>query len=73
MTAMTAETNAISPVSREVAELLTGAGIRSRLRPLGLAEPIIVAPYLMLVRRGRRLSPVAERLRALVLAGMQAA
>jgi DNA-binding transcriptional LysR family regulator len=44
MTAMTAETNAISPVSREVAELLTGAGIRSRLRPLGLAEPIIVAP-----------------------------
>lgn len=63
--AMLASSDAVAPVSREVADLLvtTGAGGLVRLR---LDQKIIVAPYSLLSIRGRRLSPVAHRARELV-------
>lgn len=50
--------DAVAPVSREVADLLTrGAGLVT----LPLREAIVVAPYQLLSTRGRRLSPLAQR------------
>jgi DNA-binding transcriptional LysR family regulator len=64
--AMLATSHAVSPVSREVAELLKGAGAGTGIVPLPLRERIVVAPYSLLALRNRRLSPVAQRCRELV-------
>ena len=56
----------VAPVSREVASLLTGVGARPQIRVLPLRERIVVAPYLLLSTRGRRLSPIAQRCRDMV-------
>jgi DNA-binding transcriptional LysR family regulator len=62
--AMLATSHAVSPVSREVAGLLNGAG--SGIVPLPLRERIVVSPYSLLALRNRRLSPVAQRCREMV-------
>ena len=63
--AMLATSDAVSPVSREVAELLAGTGSGGIVR-LRLDEELAVAPYSLLSLRGRRLSPVAHRCRELL-------
>ena len=60
----------VTPVSHEVAALLT-AGSRD-LVTLDIAEAIRVAPYSLVTLRERRLSPVAARCRD-ILAGLVAA
>lgn len=52
-------TDTVSPVSAEVAGLLTG--MHSDLVTLPLAAPILVAPYALITLRGRRLTPAAAR------------
>jgi DNA-binding transcriptional LysR family regulator len=64
--AMLAAPDTVAPVSREVADLLVGAGPRPGILVLPLAERIVVAPYLLLSTRGRRLSPVAQRCHEMV-------
>ncbi len=68
MIAMLASSNAIAPMSREVSDLLcrqtTGAG----LCQLDIKAPISVAPYHLISMTGKRMSPVAGRLRDLLLA-----
>jgi DNA-binding transcriptional LysR family regulator len=59
----------VTPLSREVADLVTGR--RSDLAVLPLADPIAVAPYSLVTLADRRLSPVAARCRSL-LVGMLA-
>ena len=56
----------VAPVSREVADLLVGVGPRAGLVRLRLAERIVVAPYLLISTRGRRLSPLAQRFHDMV-------
>jgi DNA-binding transcriptional LysR family regulator len=57
--AMLATSEAVAPVSREVATLI--AGTRSAIAALALRERIVVAPYSLLALRGRRLSPAGQR------------
>ncbi len=68
--ALLKDPNTVTPVSTEVAQLLTGDG--RGLVVLPLAEPILVAPYSLVTLRDRRLSPVAALCRDL-LAGLVAA
>ena len=60
--------DAISPQSREVAELLKRGGIDTGLTTLDLADPITVAPYFVIRRRYQELPRAAERLLDEVLA-----
>ena len=62
--AMLTGSPAIAPVSAEVAELLTRAGVG--IVTLPLRERIVVAPYALLALRNRRLSPLAQRCREMV-------
>ncbi len=62
--AMLATSQAVAPVSREVAELVASVG--SGFVALPLRERLVVAPYALLALRGRRLSPVAQRCREMV-------
>ena len=62
--AMLATSQAVAPVSREVAGLVAGVG--SGFVMLSLRERLVVAPYALLALRGRRLSPVAQRCREMV-------
>ena len=57
---MLASSEAVAPVSREVAELLAGAGPAPGIVALRLRERIVVAPYSLLALRGRHLSPAAQ-------------
>lgn len=66
MIALLGTSDAIAPLSREVSELLGGNGGGLGLAVLPIREPIVVAPYHLLSPRGRPLSPLAGRLRALV-------
>lgn len=68
MIAALAESLSIAPIAREVSELLTGPRIGARLVRLPLQEQIEVAPYDLISARGRNLSPIANRLRAMVRA-----
>lgn len=67
MIALLSSSTAIAAMAREMSDLLSGPEVAARLVPLAVREEIVVAPYHMLTARRRRLSPVAERLRALVL------
>ncbi|MBK8456074.1 MAG: LysR family transcriptional regulator [Phyllobacteriaceae bacterium] len=70
MIAYLASSNAIAPISREVADLI-GAGVfGENLAILDLNEPIIVHPYHLITRRNQVISPLAGRLRDLVFAGL---
>lgn len=63
-----ARSDAIAPVSREVAELLHGTQPAPRMAELRLQRSLRVSPYFLLTLRARPLSPLAERLRDAVLA-----
>ena len=62
--AMLATSQAVSPVSREVAGLVATVG--SGFVTLPLRERLDVAPYALLALRGRRLSPLAQRCREMI-------
>lgn len=72
MIAMLASSNAIAPMSREVSDLLCRQTTGSGLRALDIASPVSVVPYHLIMLKGRRLTPVAARLRDLVLAEISA-
>ncbi len=61
----------VSPVSSEVADLIgrTGAG---RMKTVTLRQTIVIAPYHLIQRREDTASPLAQRLRDLVLAALSA-
>lgn len=67
--AMLEASDAVSPVSREVARVLAGGEAVPGLVALPLAETVVVAPYSLLSLRGRRLPPLAQRCLEIV-AGM---
>ncbi len=67
MIAMLASSNAIAPMSREVSELLCRQMPVGDLCTLTLDTPIVVTPYHLITVNGKRLSPIAARLRDLLL------
>ena len=58
-----AQSNAITPVSREVAELLIQPPVGAGFTILPTPRPIRVSPYFLLDLKRRPLSPLAKRLR----------
>lgn len=58
-----AQSNAITPVSREVAELLIQPPVKAAFTILPTPQPIRVSPYFLLDLKRRPLSPLAKRLR----------
>ncbi len=58
-----ASTDAVSPVSREVAELFSIKGMNGSLAAIDVEEPIVVNAYHLITRRNQVLSPLAMRLR----------
>ncbi|QJD16469.1 LysR family transcriptional regulator [Paracoccus sanguinis] len=62
--ALVQDTNALCPVSAEVARLAQGEG--HRFTTLSLARPFELSPCQLISRAARSLSPAAERMRALV-------
>ncbi len=71
MIAILVSSSAIAPLASEVSDLLLGDKVRARLVALSLKEPIEMSPYYLLQVKGRRLSPVANRLRRLVMAELE--
>ena len=67
MIAMLASSNAIAPMSREVSDLLCRQTPVGDLCTLTLDTPIVVTPYHLITVNGKRLSPIAGRLRDLLL------
>jgi len=57
--AMLRDPDVVTPVSREVADLLTATS--PRLCRMAIRETIRIAPYALVTLQGRRLSPVAAR------------
>lgn len=57
------QTNAITPVSREVAELLIRPPVQAAFTIIPTPQPIRVSPYFLLDLKRRPLSPLARRLR----------
>ena len=70
MIAYLASTDAIAPITREVADLLGPEGVRAGLVALDPEEPIIINPYHLISRRNQLMSPLAMQLRELVFAGL---
>ncbi|UUP18844.1 LysR family transcriptional regulator [Nitratireductor thuwali] len=66
MIALLVTSDAIAPLSREVAELLGGNNGGLGLARLPVDTPIVVTPYHLLSLKSRALSPLAARLHALV-------
>jgi DNA-binding transcriptional LysR family regulator len=60
-------TNAIAPVSCEVAELFAPNAAAGDLVALNLEEPIIINPYHVISLRSRIMSPLATQLHGLVI------
>ncbi|WP_265501618.1 LysR family transcriptional regulator [Paracoccus beibuensis] len=58
-----AQSDAIAPLSAEVAQLLTGPLVGARFTRLSIGRGIRVPPYYMLNLRRRPLSPLAQRLK----------
>ncbi|WP_235916632.1 MULTISPECIES: LysR family transcriptional regulator [Alphaproteobacteria] len=67
MIAMLAASNAIAPFSREVSDLLCRQTTGSGLTQLDIRQPISVAPYHLISLAGKRMSPIAVRMRDLVI------
>lgn len=65
------DSNAVAPMSAEVVALLDHPG--SMFCALDMAEDLIVPPYYVIEARSRTLSPVATRLKRLLLAELRAA
>jgi DNA-binding transcriptional LysR family regulator len=72
MIAILVSSSSIAPLASEVSDLLIGRQVGARLKVLSLREPIIMSPYYLLQMKGRRLSPLANRLKALVIAQLKA-
>ncbi|MGV8936588.1 MAG: LysR family transcriptional regulator [Allorhizobium sp.] len=72
MIAMMASSNAIAAMSSEVSDLLCRQGTGPGLKRLDINRPIIVAPYHLITIKGKRLTPVASRLRDLLRAQLEA-
>jgi DNA-binding transcriptional LysR family regulator len=70
MIAYLLSTQAIAPISREVADLLGPGGLAGNLVQLDLVEPIVVSPYYLIARKDQVISPLATRLHELVLAAL---
>lgn len=70
--AMLASSNAIAPLSREVSDLLCSTTTGSGLTRLTIRGTISVVPYHLIMLQGKRLTPVAARLRDLVLSVFEA-
>lgn len=66
MIAMLASSNAIAPMSQEVSDLLCG-GTGTGLCKLDIRVPIVVAPYHLITVKRKQMTPVAARLRDLVM------
>lgn len=64
--ALLREPDAVAPVSREVANLLTGFSGSSIVHVVELRERVVVAPYSLLSLRGRELPPAALRCKELI-------
>lgn len=62
-------TDAIAPITREVADLVAPDGADGRFVALDLEEPIIINPYHLISLKTHTLSPLAIRLRDLVFEG----
>lgn len=67
MIAMLSSSNAVAPMSREVSDLLCREANGAGLTTLAMREPIRVEPYHLIALKGKRLTPIAGRLRELVL------
>lgn len=70
MIAYLTSTDAIAPVSREVADLLGAGQATNGFARLEPAEPLIVNPYHLIARKNHALSPLAAKLWGLILAGL---
>ena len=68
MIAMVVGSTAIAPMASEVSSLLIGRLVGARLKVLDVREPIVMTPYYLLQMKKRQLSPLADRLKALVAA-----
>lgn len=69
--AILTSSTSIAPMASEVSDLLIGRQVGARLKVLPLREPIVMSPYYLLQMKARRLSPLASRLKALVLAQLK--
>ncbi|WP_309083696.1 LysR family transcriptional regulator [Chelativorans sp.] len=67
MIALLVTSDAIAPLSREVSELLGGNRGGLGLAVLPIREPLVVDAYHLLSLKSRPLSPLAERLKELIL------
>jgi DNA-binding transcriptional LysR family regulator len=67
MIAILVSSSSIAPLASEVSDLLIGRQVGARLKVLPLRESITMSPYYLLQVKGRRLSPLADRLKSLVL------
>ncbi|MBP1853038.1 LysR family transcriptional regulator [Rhizobium halophytocola] len=67
MIAMLASSNAVAPMSREVSELLCQDARVAGLTTLKIALPIRVEPYHLIEIKGKRLSPLSNRMKHLLL------
>lgn len=67
-----ASTDAIAPLSKEVAELLGPAGFSGRLVALDMRDQLVISPYHLVTRRNQMMGPLAARLRDLVFHGLRA-
>ena len=67
MIALLVTSDAIAPLSREVSDLLGGNSGGLGLAVLPIREALVVAPYHLLSLKSRPLSPLASRLKELIL------
>lgn len=65
-----AGSDAVAPVSLEVADLLGPPGLGADIRPLDTATPIGLAAYHLITRRNQLVSPLAMRLHQLLISAM---
>ncbi|NHF74576.1 LysR family transcriptional regulator [Paracoccus xiamenensis] len=63
-----AQSDAVAPMSEEVADLLIHPPVAAGLRRLTVPGTVLVSPYYLLSLRRRPLSPLAQRLRAALIA-----
>ena len=67
-----AQSNAIAPISDEVAELLIGRPIQAQLARLKVGRVVRVSPYFLLNLRRRPLTPLMRRFRTALLSHVKA-
>lgn len=70
MIAYLAASDAIAPISREVADLFEADAKADNLATIDLLEPIVISPYHLIARKDQIISPLASRLQELVFASL---